>query len=92
MSQEQDLYDIGPLDPNMPPVPEDQLPTPPMADVQILPPQPQPRANPDHSLYLFLNLHLSSDILPDLTDPQSDMACEGSSVVIAVIGIIEVWV
>ncbi|KAL5473689.1 hypothetical protein EMCRGX_G028208 [Ephydatia muelleri] len=31
-SQEQDVEDIGPLDPNMPPVPEKQPPTPPMSD------------------------------------------------------------
>ena len=47
MSQEQDVEDTGPLDPNMPPVPEIQPPTPPMVDAQFLPPQPQPRADPD---------------------------------------------
>ena len=48
MSQEQDVEDVGPLDPIMPPVPEKQPPTPPMADAQFLPPQPQPRADPDY--------------------------------------------
>eukprot|EP00731_Ephydatia_muelleri_P014720 Em0008g440a len=48
MSQEQDVEDVGPLDPNMPPVPEKQLPTPTMADAQFLPPQPQPRVDPDY--------------------------------------------
>ena len=49
MSQEQDVEDVGLLDPNMPPVPEKQPPThAPMADVQFLPPQPQPRAEPDY--------------------------------------------
>ena len=51
MSQEQEVEDgrgRGTLDPNMPPVPEKQPPTPPMADAQFLPPQPQPRADPDY--------------------------------------------
>ena len=48
MSQEQYVEDVGPHDPNMPPVPEKQPPTPPMADAQIIPPQPQPRAVPDY--------------------------------------------
>ena len=47
MSQEQDVEDVGPLDPNIPPVPEQQPPIPPMADAQLLPPQPQPRADPE---------------------------------------------
>ena len=42
MSQEQDVEDVGSLDPNMPPVPEK------LADAQFLPPQPQPRADPDY--------------------------------------------
>ena len=48
MSQEQDVEDVGPLDPNMPPVTEKQPPTPPIADAQLLPPQPQPRVDPDY--------------------------------------------
>ena len=48
MSQEQDVEDVGPLDPNMPPVPEQQPPIPPMADAQLLPPQPQHRADHDY--------------------------------------------
>ena len=48
MSQEKDVKDVGPLDPNMTPVPEQQPPTPPMADAQLLPPLPKPRADPDY--------------------------------------------
>ena len=47
MTQEQDVEDVGPLDPNMPPVPEQQPPIPLMADAQPLPPQPLPRADPE---------------------------------------------
>ena len=75
MSQEQVVEDVGPLDINIPPVPEKQPPTPPMADAQFLPPQPQPWADLITDLYWVLYLHLSSDGLPDLTYPQNDMAC-----------------
>ncbi|KAL5517958.1 hypothetical protein EMCRGX_G003612 [Ephydatia muelleri] len=78
-----DVEDVGPLDPNMPPVPEKQPPTPPMLRCYHLSLGLGRTLITD--LYWVLYLHLSSDGLPDLTYPQNDLACEGRSVVIAVI-------